>query len=376
MIETEVFFNALVSAGVRRFSGVPDSLLKSFCAFVTDNVPEDNHLITANEGSAIAFAVGQYLATSEVSLVYLQNSGIGNAINPLLSLADRKVYGIPMVLLVGWRGEPGVKDEPQHIQQGAVMEELLSSCELPYETLSAENADNVENVVENSVARAKAEQRPVVILVKKNTFSPYSLQNKSQDEPLLPTREDAIKSIVGASSPESVFVSTTGMASRELFEIRVSSQQPHNNDFLTVGSMGHANMIALGIAQNTHKKVVCLDGDGASLMHMGNLAILGQSGARNLTHIVLNNAAHDSVGGQPTCATKIDLAAIAAAVGYSSTVSLDCLSSIDPTIELLDSKQGPHFIEVRVKKGARKDLGRPTVPPIENRLQFMDSLRA
>ena len=316
MIDVKGFFDSLRDQGITYFSGVPDSLLKNVCAYISDNTSPDEHLITANEGSAVAFAVGQYITTGKPSLVYMQNSGFGNAINPLLSLADAKVYGIPMLLMVGWRGEPGIKDEPQHIKQGEVMERLLDSCDLPTIIIGPETK-SIEEVLKSAVQLTIANSQPVVLLVKKGTFGPYKLKN------VMPniaesSREDAIEMIVDASEADDIFVSTTGMPSRELFEIRVKNQQPHERDFLTVGSMGHANMIALGVAQNTDRNVFCIDGDGASIMHLGNLTSTGQSGAKNLIHILLNNAAHDSVGGQPTCADKIDLPLIAKACGYIS----------------------------------------------------------
>ena len=263
------------------------SLLKNICAYISDNTTPSEHLITANEGSAVALAVGQYIATRKPSLVYMQNSGFGNAINPLLSLADAKVYGIPMLVMVGWRGEPGVKDEPQHIKQGEVMQPLLDACNLPTIIIHAETK-NIEEVLQSAVKLTIANNQPVVLLVKKGTFGPYKLKNVMLDI-AEPSREDAIQKIVEASEEEDIFVSTTGMASRELFEIRVKNQQTHDKDFLTVGAMGHASMIALGMAQNTDTHVLCIDGDGASIMHLGNLTTMGQSVAKNLIHIILNN---------------------------------------------------------------------------------------
>ena len=260
----------------------------------------------------------------------MQNSGFGNAINPLLSLADTKVYGIPMLLMVGWRGEPGVKDEPQHIKQGEVMERLLDSCDLPTIIIGPETK-SIEEVLKSAVKLTTANSQPVVLLVKKGTFGPYKLKSAMPDIAET-SREDAIQMIVDASEADDIFVSTTGMPSRELFEIRVKNQQPHEKDFLTVGSMGHANMIALGVVQNTDRHVFCIDGDGASIMHLGNLTSTGQSGAKNLIHILLNNAAHDSVGGQPTCADEIDLPLIAKACGYVSFKSMSTLNDLQETI--------------------------------------------
>lgn len=370
MISPETLFNSLATNGVTRYCGVPDSLLKHFCAFISDHSDNDSHIITANEGSAIALAAGQYAATGTPSLVYMQNSGFGNALNPLLSLADPLVYGIPMIVMVGWRGEPGVKDEPQHAKQGGVMEQLLLACGIPYYLLDS-NEKDVPGFVSRVTHHAKSDNCPVVMLVGKNTFSPYKLQTRSENISEL-TRESAIEEIIKYSEVSDVFVSTTGMPSRELFEIRKSKKQRHDTDFLTVGSMGHASMIALGISQvRTTGHVFCIDGDGAALMHMGNLTTVGLSHSENLLHIILNNAAHDSVGAQPTCAGKISLPDIAIAVGYSSANTISQIVEIGPEIKRLKNSIGPHFLEIQIKTGARDDLGRPTLSPVENLAHLM-----
>jgi phosphonopyruvate decarboxylase len=373
MISVKVFFDALREQGISNFSGVPDSLLKNICAYITDNTLPCQHLITANEGSAVALAVGQYIATGHPSFVYMQNSGFGNAINPLLSLADAKVYGIPMVVMVGWRGEPGVKDEPQHIKQGEVMEQLLDACGLPTVIIDAETI-SIKEVLKSAIELTITSSQPVILLVKKGTFGPYKLKSTVPDIAEA-TREDAIKMVIDACGVDDVFVSTTGKASRELFEIRVKSKQSHEKDFLTVGSMGHSNMIALGVAQNTHRTVFCIDGDGASIMHLGNFTSIGQSGAENLIHILLNNAAHDSVGGQPTCADKVDMPSIARACGYVSVESISNTHEIQTYIERFKREPGPHLLEVKIKKGSRVDLGRPTSTPSQNKEALMAVFR-
>jgi phosphonopyruvate decarboxylase len=315
MVEVGKFVGCLKSCGSGFFTGVPDSLLKSFCAYVTDTCGE-SHVIAANEGGAVGLAAGHYLATGKPALVYMQNSGQGNAVNPLASLADPDVYSIPMVLLVGWRGEPGVKDEPQHVKQGKVTLSLFETLGIPTEVLPEEESEALE-LTRKMVERAKSEKRPVALVVRKGLFAEYKLQNKVPDIAEL-KREDAIQGILSALPDDAVIVSTTGMISREVYETREGLGQDHARDFLTVGSMGHAIMIALGIAKaQPTRKVICLDGDGASIMHLGNMAICGQSGCSNLTHIVLNNAAHDSVGGQPTVGGEIDFEKIAEELGYN-----------------------------------------------------------
>ena len=359
MIDPTSFVESLRACGVGFFCGVPDSLLKNFCAYVTDTCG-DNHVITANEGGAIALASGHYLATGKMACVYMQNSGQGNAVNPLASLADPDVYSIPMVLLVGWRGEPGVKDEPQHVKQGKVTISLFETLGIPTTVLTDEvkgqgDGEQWRDQVSSACELAMREKRPVALIVRKGLFGDYALQNKKPDIAGL-KREDVIEGILKALPSDAIVVSTTGMISREVYETRVRLGEGHEHDFLTVGSMGHASQIALGIALAQPKRMVfCLDGDGAAIMQMGNMAIVGQSHCENLTHIVLNNSAHDSVGGQPTVGGAIDLPAIAAAVGYNQPGH-------------------PVFNQVLVAKGARKDLGRPKEPPVENKKLFMETL--
>ena len=374
MIGAKEFVDCLKDAGVDFFAGVPDSLLKSFCAYVTDKCGS-SHVIAANEGGAVGLAAGHYLATGKPALVYMQNSGQGNAVNPLCSLADPDVYSIPMVLLVGWRGEPGIKDEPQHAKQGKVTLSLFETLGIPTEILPDDEAAALD-LVREMVKRAKAESRPVALIVRKGLFAEYKLQNKVADISAL-RREDEIEAILKALPEDAVVVSTTGMISREVYEMRERLGQGHERDFLTVGSMGHALMIAVGIAKaQPERLVVCLDGDGASIMHMGNLAIAGQSGCANLTHVVLNNAAHDSVGGQPTVGGAIELSAIAAACGYAVSSGSDTVASLRLCASALKTlPKKPRFVEIKVAKGARKDLGRPKEPPQANKALFMETLR-
>ncbi len=353
MISPQKFVSTLDALSIDFFTGVPDSLLKSFCAYVTDNCGE-NHVIAANEGGAVGLAAGHYLATGKPALVYMQNSGQGNAVNPLCSLVDSDVYSIPMILLVGWRGEPGVKDEPQHVKQGKVTVSLFETLGIPTEILPDDD-ESAADVTRKMVERAKAESRPVALIVRKGLFAEYKLQNKKPDIAALP-REQAIEGVLRELPEDAVVVSTTGMISREVYETRERLGQDHSRDFLTVGSMGHASMIAMGIAKaQPNRPVYCLDGDGASIMQMGNMAIVGSSGCANLTHIVFNNAAHDSVGGQPTVGGAISLPMIAAACGYNEPGH-------------------PTFKIILVAKGARKDLGRPKEPPQVNKSLYMKTL--
>lgn len=379
MIKPKTLFDKLKLRGTDYYLGVPDSLLKNFCAYITDNVPESNHIITANEGSAIALASGYHLATNKIPLVYMQNSGEGNSVNPLLSLCDKEVYSIPILLLIGLRGEVGVKDEPQHVKQGRVTRAILDAMEIPNEILS-----NDENELDKQLDKAyqcmTEQSAPYALIVRKGTFDDYTL--KTQSSSLLEMkREDAIEEIILNSPRNAAFVSTTGMISRELYELRDKYDLGHAKDFLTVGSMGHASSIALSIAlQLEEKPIYCIDGDGAVIMHMGSMATIGVRAPRNFVHIVLNNGAHDSVGGQPTVGLNINLMGVSLALGYKKAYSV---SSKEEMINVLKDvnksfKEGTNeltFLEIKVKKGARKDLGRPKSSPLENKKAFMEELK-
>ncbi len=365
MIEVNRAYEAFIESGVDMFTGVPDSLLKNFCAYITDNVPQGRHIIAANEGNAIGIAAGHYLATGSPALVYMQNSGLGNAVNPLLSLADPKVYSIPMVLLIGWRGEPGVHDEPQHVMQGEVTLPLLDAMQTPYVVLEREEQ------IAGIVAQAMKELRPVAVVVRKGTFGKYQLKNKTvSDAPLC--REEAMKLVVGSLRPDDMIVSTTGKLSRELFEYREALGQGHGHDFLTVGSMGHSSSIALGIAlEKPARRIFCFDGDGAFIMHTGALGIIASMKPRNFFHILFNNGAHESVGAQPTVGCRISPTGIALASGYRAAMTATTADEITHALHRLDTLEGPVLLELRVGINSRDDLGRPTTTPIQNKEAFM-----
>ena len=370
MIRPEFLIEKLRENGIDCFAGVPDSLLKNICAYITDHCDAEHNIIAANEGAAVGLAVGHYLATGQPACVYMQNSGEGNIINPLASLTDPEVYNIPVLLLIGWRGRPGVHDEPQHVKQGKVTIGLLNTMGINFDVLGKE-----EDKAEKQIAKAiKALQNKDVyaLVIEKDTFEDYKLQNVEKND-LTMSREEAIQTVAAALGEKDCIVSTTGMISRELFEYRAAMNQGHERDFLTVGSMGHASQIALGIAlEKQDRRVWCFDGDGASIMHMGSMAIVANKAAKNYVHVVFNNGAHDSVGGQPTVGLKIDLTAVAKAVGYKATISVNNKDALIAALK--DVAEGPILIEVKVKKGNRKDLGRPTTTPIQNKEALMSFL--
>ena len=372
MIRPDFFIEALREKGIDCFAGVPDSLLKNICAYITDHFDAAHNIIAANEGAAVGLAAGHYLATGQPACVYMQNSGEVNIINPLASLTDQEVYNIPVLLLIGWRGRPGVHDEPQHVKQGKVTTGLLNVMGVNYEVLSKEE-DKAAKQIEKA-AKALANKEVFALVIEKDTFEDYKLQNVEVNN-LTMSREEAIQTVAAALGEKDCIVSTTGMISRELFEYRAAMNQGHERDFLTVGSMGHASQIALGIAlAQPERRVWCFDGDGAAIMHMGSMAIVANKAPKNYVHVVFNNGAHDSVGGQPTVGLKIDLPAVAKAVGYKATYSVDSKAELESVLAKVNSFESPALLEIKVKKGNRKDLGRPTTTPIQNKEALMDFL--
>lgn len=373
MIDTVEFISGMDKAGIQFVTGVPDSLLKEICACITSKFGPKQHIIATNEGSAIGLAIGHHLATNRPALVYMQNSGLGNVVNPLTSLADPLVYAVPMVLMIGWRGELNdnqaqLQDEPQHIKQGQITLTQLETLGVPFRIVDADTSA-IHEVLQKAVSDALARSGPVALVVKKNTFARFHLAAPEGQEPEL-SREGAILQILTVLPPDAVIVSTTGMASRELFELRKIRQAGHQRDFLTVGGMGHASQIAAGIALSCpDRKVICMDGDGAVLMHSGALAV--SADCPNLLHIVLNNGAHDSVGGQPTKGNVLRFDKIAAAFGYKHVDLASGGSDLQKKLARLLDLDGSALLEIRCKRGARENLGRPDRSPIQNKIDFM-----
>lgn len=378
MIDTNDFLHGLEKAGIQFVTGVPDSLLKNICACITDKYPTNQHIIATNEGSAVALAIGHYLATARPALVYMQNSGLGNAINPLISLADPQVYAIPMLLMIGWRGEilddgSQINDEPQHNKQGRITLAQLKTLGIPYRILDG-GVLGVEGILKELVNDAIQHSGPVAIVVRKNTFSPFKIDSKLQDNQL-PTREEAIRAVLESLSDDVPVVSTTGMASREIFELRKSAKKGFHRDFLTVGGMGHASQIATGIAlAQPDRRVVCIDGDGATLMHSGAMAI--SADCNNLIHILINNEAHDSVGGQPTKGNVLNFSEIARNFGYRITMRVSTVEELQRSLAVVITQQSSTLLEVRCKLGSREDLGRPDRTPLQNKAELMEFLGA
>ena len=357
------------------YTGVPDSQLKALCNYLMNKYGIDpkHHIIAANEGNCAALAAGYHLATGKIPVVYMQNSGEGNIINPAASLLNDKVYAIPVIFIIGWRGEPGVHDEPQHIYQGEVTTKLLDDMGISNFVIGKETKDEEVEAAMNDFREKLSRGLDVAFVIRKGALTDApKIEYKNNN---IMSREEIIRHIV-SSSGEDPIVSTTGKASRELFEIREANGQDHKYDFLTVGSMGHSSSIALGVALNKpNQKIWCIDGDGAALMHMGAMAVIGANKPKNLVHIVINNAAHETVGGMPTVAGSIDLVKIAEACGYPNATSVDNFVELDKELEKAKERSELSFIEVKCSIGAREDLGRPTTTSLENKQNFMEYLK-
>jgi len=375
-MKATILLDRCLEKGINFFTGVPDSQLKGLCDELYTRYGTDGkqHIVAHNEGGAIALCAGHYLATGRPGLCYMQNSGLGNAVNPLASLMDGAVYGIPCLMIIGWRGEPGVHDEPQHVKQGEITIGQLELMGIPYRILGADTAETEFLADFEALWKEMEQGRCAAFVVRKGGLTTES--RPSYENGYTVRREEALDLILGEAGHGDVFVCTTGKLSREVFESRERNREGHQRDFLTVGSMGHASMIALEIAmEKPGKRVWCLDGDGAVLMHLGALEIIGQRKPANLIHVVMNNGAHETVGGMPVCNREMKLSEMAACAGYSLVFSAGSRSEIREALRAAQKVSGPVFVEIRCANGARSDLGRPTTTPQENRDALMSFLK-
>lgn len=360
--------------GAELYTGVPDSLLKPLCDYLYGayGIDPKRHIIAANEGNCTALAAGYHLATGKVAAVYMQNSGEGNIINPVASLLNDKVYGIPVMFIIGWRGEPGVHDEPQHIYQGEVTLKLLEDMDIAHFILDRATSDEELSDAVKEFKTLFDNGKCAAIVVRKGALT-YDKKIKYENGYSM-TREEIIRHITRVSGSDPI-ISTTGKASRELFEIREADGSGHQYDFLTVGSMGHSSSIAFGIALNKpDQKIWCIDGDGAALMHMGAMAVIGSVKPKNLVHIVINNGSHETVGGMPTVMGNVNLPKIAKGCGYEIILSAENADELDNALNAAKASDRLTFIEVKCSIGAREDLGRPTTTAEENKTAFMEYL--
>ena len=370
-MKADKLLQALEQRGIHTIIGVPDSTLKQFCDGLQNYKGNINHYVPVNEGTAVGLAVGSYLADGKPACVYMQNSGIGNAVNPIASLANRDVYGIPMLFLVGWRGEPGVKDEPQHVFQGKITCKLFEVLSIPYEVIDKDTTwEQMESILTEAFETLSGGEQ-FAIIVRKGTFEkdvPYTWENGNTLN-----REEALATILKEGGHEAILVSTTGKISRELYEQSDALYGTHENIFMTVGGMGHASMIALGIAKKRPKeKIMCIDGDGAALMHMGALAFISSQSPENFVHIIINNQSHESVGAMPTGCQKVNFSELAKNVGYSWTIRVSTLEELTKVLHNIDEQKGPILVEVLVSLDSRADLGRPRESARENKEAFME----
>lgn len=370
-MDVEKFVNSL---GLDYYVGVPDSQLRALCDYLLNQYGNNpmHHIIAANEGNAVAMAAGYYLSTGKTPVVYMQNSGIGNALNPILSLLHSDVYDIPCVFIVGWRGEPGIHDEPQHVAQGKKTIKLLNDLDITTFVIRHNTTEDDMNRIIGEYKSLKEKGGRVAFIVSKGALT-YNKKNVYQNNYIL-TRERAIECIVNVADKD-IIIATTGKASRELFEIRDKNKMTHDMDFLTVGSMGHSSSIALSIAlQKSNKKIWCIDGDGALIMHLGAMAVIGNCCPKNMVHIVINNQAHESVGGMPTVAQSMDLSMIAKGCGYSDYRYAENETDLLKELSFCKKEKQLTLLEIRTAIGARADLGRPTISPIQNKDNFMKNL--
>jgi phosphonopyruvate decarboxylase len=367
MIAVDTFNNCFINNGIKYFTGVPDSTLKEWLKLIFSCDSRFENRIAANEGAAISNAAGYYLATGNIGVVYLQNSGLGNCINPLTSLTDPEVYGIPMILLVGWRGVPGKKDEPQHKKMGAITKKIFTVLDIPYVILD----NNYMEQIDNAAFLSKLNQRPYALIVKPGFFDIYANAHSDNKNLTGMIREEAIKCIVNTINCDDLILSTTGKTSRELYEVCSEDSRGHSNNFYNVGSMGHVSAIGLEIAlQKINKMVFVLDGDGALIMHMGTLASIGNYQPKNLVHIVFDNESHESTGNQPTLSNAIDIAGIMKNCNYKQVEIISNESALSDVLNT--SFSGPLGIVIKVKPESRNDLGRPTDTPEETKVRFMN----
>jgi phosphonopyruvate decarboxylase len=391
MLNCQELFEVFNENNLTFFSGVPDSTFKDWMKFLVDKNDKGlTNIPAVNECEAAAIVAGRYLSTREVGVIYMQNSGLGKTINPITSLLSKEVYSIPAILMIGWRGEPDKKDEPQHKMMGRIMEEQLKTLEIPYEVLPSD-INKAKEVVKRIYIKTIETAHPTALIVKKGTLEEYVSQTKQNVESLQVmssyeniseledeislTREDAIKSVVEYLGMKDIIISTTGKASRELYELREERNEGHEKDFLTVGSMGCSSAIALGISTYYKNLIYIFDGDGAALMQMGTFATIGSQHPKNMRHIIFDNKKYGSTGNQPTVSGSVDFGMVALASNYAFAKTVNGYEGIIKALNEMKTKDGPCLLRILVKSGVRKDLGRPTITPIQNKYVFMNFLQ-
>ena len=373
MVDQKQLFDSLQGLGVDFFTGVPDSLLNNFCLYMTKNIPDGQHVMAANEGNAVAIAAGHYLATGNIPLVYMQNSGIGNATNPLLSLTHDCVYGIPMILVIGWRGDPSISDHAQHRKQGELTPVLMKDMDIPYDILDSD--DTVIDKFAWAVSKAREISSPVALIAKKAILT-EKVKKQEYPSSKLMNREEAVAAVVDVLGSDAIYLGTTGRATREVHEQLKEHGVGEGHEFQNVGSMGHVSSVGLGLAlAKPEKRIVVFDGDAAAVMHMGALATNCRYHAGNMIHIVLNNGVNESVGGQPSAGYVVNLTEIAAACGYRTPGhAVETKEELQAIIRNFVQGNMPLFIDVHVRQGIRSDMPKLNIDHKAQKEALMNNL--
>ena len=373
MVNLQSLFEALDRTGVKFFTGVPDSLLNDFCLYMMNNIPDSRHVMAANEGNAISIAAGNYMATGNIPLVYMQNSGIGNATNPLLSLTHDCVYGIPLIMVIGWRGDPSINDHAQHKKQGELTPVLMKDMDIPYEIL-----DNDDTVIEKftwAVNKAREISSPVALIAKKAILTQKEKKQVYPESPLM-NREEAVSAVIDVFGEDAVYLGTTGRATREVHEQLRMHGISEGHEWQNVGSMGHVSSVGLGLALALpDKRIVVFDGDAAVVMHMGSLATNCRYKASNLIHVVLNNGVNESVGGQQSAGQLIDLTGVAKSCGYRNVGhAIKTKEELQHVLKTLPGNDMPTFVDVYVRQGIRPDMPKLNINHKEQKEALMKYL--
>lgn len=374
MISCQDFFNILKENGFTFFTGIPDSTFKNFMKFIVDNDGKClQNLVACNECESIALSAGYYLATNKIGIAYMQNSGLGKAINPLTSLCDQDTYSIPVLLLIGWRGEPGKNDAPQHKKMGRIMLSLLETLEIPYSILEPD-LDYIKNEMKKAKKYFNNRKEPYAFIIRRNFFEDYDIKTLQKNNYEL-NREEAIELIMDNLDENDIVISTTGLISREVYEYRENREKDHFKSFYNIGSMGCASSIGLSIAlQRPNKRILIFDGDGAAIMQMGVFTTIGKNFPDNLVHIIFDNHAHETTGNQPSNSTAVNFHQVALASNYNYGTIVTTKSQLLDVINEIKHKKGPQMIVVRVKMGFRLDLKRPEKEPTNYKEYLMKYL--
>jgi phosphonopyruvate decarboxylase len=376
MIEADSFLNPAVGAGFDFFTGVPCSFLTPIINRVISD-PALDYVAAASEGEAVAIAAGAWLA-GRGTVVMCQNSGLGNAVNPLTSL--NYPFRIPTLLIVTWRGGPGIDDEPQHQLMGPITPSLLDVIQVPHHRFPSSD-DEIQSALAAAQAYIGEKELPFALIMEKGAVRDDGIQSAPADLPAPGQKQDlsaggtppgrvaAMERLLAAVPDTAALIATTGFTGRELYTVADRPQHLYQ-----VGSMGCAAGMGIGVAVNTERPVVVLDGDGAALMKMGTLGTIGAYRPGNLIHIVFDNGAYESTGGQPTVSPSVDFAGVAIACGYAGAYSCDDLAGFESAVRGALSTDGPHLIHIRVSRGTIEGLGRPKVEPAHVARRFKEFL--